>query len=181
MRVLRTGIISLAAAAIVGLAATVAVADGSATRGPSWAAGYGMPSIWQGVYGGVHIGGVDTGDDDGLVGGVQLGYNWQTGAIVYGVEADISLSGADHVDWLASARGRLGYLILPNLLLYGTAGLGMVNDRDTDTGFAYGVGVEGRLSSSTSARLEYLAYTAETARGDDVGVIRAGLNIKLGR
>jgi len=181
MRVLRKGVISLSAAAVLGLTATVAIADGSGARGPSWPAGYGRPSIWQGVYGGVHLGGVDTGDDDGLIGGVQLGYNWQTGAIVYGAEADMSLSGADHVDWLASARGRLGYLILPNLLLYGTAGLGMVNDRDTDTGFAYGAGVEGKLSSTTSARLEYLAFTSETARGDDVSVIRAGLNIKLGR
>ena len=158
MRVLRTGIILLAAAAIVGLAGTVAMADGSSARHPSWPADYGKPSIWQGVYGGVHIGGVDTGDDDSMIGGVQLGYNWQAGAIVYGVEADMSLSDADNVDWLASARGRVGYLILPNLLLYGTAGLGIVNDRDTDTGFAYGVGVEGRLNSTTSARLEYLAY-----------------------
>jgi outer membrane immunogenic protein len=117
-----------------------------------------------------------------MIGGVQVGYNWRAGSILYGVEADMSVSDADHVDWLASARGRLGYLILPNLLLYGTAGLGLVNDRDTDTGFAYGAGVEGKLSSTMSARLEYLAFTSETEHGDDdVSVIRAGLNIKLGR
>jgi outer membrane immunogenic protein len=160
----------------------MAMADGDSTaRHPSWPDGYGTPSIWQGVYGGVHLGGVDSDDDDGLIGGVQLGYNWRAGSIVYGLEADMSLSDADHVDWLASARGRVGYLILPNLLLYGTAGLGLVNDRDTDTGFAYGAGVEGKLSSSMSARLEYLAFTSETEHGDDVSVIRAGLNIKLGR
>jgi outer membrane immunogenic protein len=30
---------------------------------------------------------------------------------------------------IASARGRLGYLILPNLLLYGTAGIGWGHER----------------------------------------------------
>jgi outer membrane immunogenic protein len=139
-----------------------------------------MPSIWQGLYGGVHIGSVDAGNDDGLVGGVQVGYNWQAGTIVYGLEADLSLSGADHVDWLATARGRLGYLLQPRLMVYGTAGLSLVNDRETDTGFAYGVGVEGKLTNTTSARLEYLQLTNDTAHGDGISVVRAGLNIKLG-
>ena len=140
-----------------------------------------MPSIWQGLYGGVHIGRVDAGDDDGFVGGVQLGYNWQAGSIVYGLEADMSLSGSDHIHWLASARGRLGYLIQPRLMVYGTAGLGFVDDRETDTGFTYGVGLEGKLSNTMSARLEYLAFTNDTHHGDNVSVIRAGLNIKLGQ
>src|SRR5687768_7315434 len=32
---------------------------------------------------------------DGIVGGVQAGYNWQTGNLVFGVEADFSFSGID--------------------------------------------------------------------------------------
>lgn len=173
MRVLRNGGIGLAAVALIGLTATAAMADGPTSRR------YGMPSIWQGVYGGVHIGGVDAGHDDGMVGGVQLGYNWRTGAIVYGLEADISLSGSDHVDWLASARGRLGYLIQPRLMVYGTAGLGLVKDHDTESGFAYGVGIEGKLTGTTSARLEYLQFDNDSHHGDGISVIRAGLNIKL--
>jgi outer membrane immunogenic protein len=97
------------------------------------------------------------------------------------VEGDISLSGSDSIDWLASVRGRLGYLIQPNLLVYGTAGLGVVSGGDTDTGFVYGLGVEGKLTDTMSARVEYLAFDSDTKHGDGVGVIRAGLNIKLGR
>src|SRR6266436_3438679 len=43
------------------------------------------------------------------------------------------------IDELASARGRLGYLILPNWLLYGTAGIGWAHQRLTtvDTEFEF--------------------------------------------
>ena len=181
MRVLRNGVIGLAVVALLGLAATAAVADGPSGPRRSGPASYGWPSIWQGLYGGVHVGHVDAGKDDGFVGGVQIGYNWRTSYIVYGLEADISVSGSDHAHWLASARGRLGYLIQPRILVYGTAGLGMVNDRETDTGFVYGLGVEAKLSETMSARLEYLAFANDSAHGDGASVIRAGLNIKLGR
>ena len=50
-----------------------------------------------------------------------------------------------------------------------------------NTGFVYGLGVEGKLTRTMSARLEYLAYETDNAHShsDTVGVIRAGLNIKL--
>jgi opacity protein-like surface antigen len=77
----------------------------------------------------------------------------------------------------------VGYLIQPRILVYGTAGLGLVNGRETDTGFAYGLGVEGKLTRTMSARLEYLAYDTDKdnvhSHSDTVGVVRAGLNIKL--
>jgi hypothetical protein len=43
----------------------------------------------------------------------RLRFNWQANQIVYGLEGDISLSGSDSIDWLASVRGRLGYLTSP--------------------------------------------------------------------
>src|SRR5216683_8168198 len=80
----------------------------------------------------------------GGVFGFQFGHNWQWGPVVGGLEIDFS--GADiketstfvivptfpfdtftrevKIDELASARGRLGYLVFPNWLLYGTAGIG---------------------------------------------------------
>jgi outer membrane immunogenic protein len=128
------------------------------------------------------LGHADADGGNGFVGGVQLGYNWQAQQIVYGVEGDISLSDARSIDWLASLRGRVGYLIQPRILLYGTAGLGLVNGGSNDnTGFVYGLGVEGKLTRTMSARLEYLAYETDNAHShsDTVGVIRAGLNIKL--
>lgn len=167
MRKLRRGIIELTVLAGVGLAATAAAADGARNAGPAYNE---LPSIWRGLYAGVHLGYADADFDDGVVGGAQLGYNWRTTSIVYGVEGDISLSDADSIDVLASARGRLGYLIQPSLLLYGTAGVG----GDDDAGFVYGLGVESKLTDMMSGRVEYLEYD-----GDDVGVIRAGLNFKL--
>jgi outer membrane immunogenic protein len=176
---LQRGIMALTLLAGIGLTVTAAVADGAArSAGPAYSE---LPSIWQGLYGGVHLGQVNADHDDGLVGGVQLGYNWRSNQIVYGLEGDISLSGRDTIDWLGSVRGRLGYLIQPGLLVYGTAGIGLVNGRDTDSGFVYGLGVEGRLSDTMSARVEYLAFDTDRAHGDKVEVIRAGLNIKLGR
>lgn len=82
----------------------------------------------------------------GWVGGGQVGYNWQYGAVVGGLELDVSatgvkgnsnlavavqpqnqgvLSGAfgNDVKLLGSARGRLGFAPSADWLLYGTGGL----------------------------------------------------------
>ena len=63
---------------------------------------------------------------DGILGGVQIGYNWQAGAFVYGLETDFQLSGADGTftgnvgggartftgsasnEWFGTIRARLG-------------------------------------------------------------------------
>ena len=176
MGALRRGIVGVTVAAGIGLAATTAVADRMRSIGPAYIE---RPSIWHGLYGGAHLGHADASGDDGLVGGVQLGYNWQASHIVYGVEGDISLSGSDSIDWLGSVRGRLGYLLLPNLLIYGTAGVGLVSGGDTDSGFVYGLGIEGTLTDRMSARLEYLAFDGDAGHGDGIDVIRGGLNFKL--
>jgi outer membrane immunogenic protein len=86
----------------------------------------------------------------GAVGGGEFGYNWQTGRFVLGFEADISgstisggtlISGASavvgfpantvavsasanaKVDYLGTVRVRAGFLLVPPLLTYVTAGL----------------------------------------------------------
>lgn len=176
MGVLQRGVVGLTVLAGFGLAGTPASADEPAAL-PAY---YGLPWSWSGLYGGVHVGHADSDGDNGFVGGVQLGYNWRTQKIVYGVEGDISFLGIHSIDSLASLRGRLGYLIQPRLLVYGTAGLGLINGGGTDTGFAYGVGLEGKVSQTLSARLEFLEYTDDHANRDGVGVVRAGVNIKLG-
>lgn len=178
MQALRTAFIGLMTVAGIGLAATAAAAGGMRASGSDY---FERPSIWHGLYGGVHLGHADADGDDGFIGGVQLGYNWQAGAIVYGVEADAALSGSDGIDWLGSARGRLGYLLLPNLLLYGTAGVGLVSGGDTDAGFVYGLGLESMFTDTLSARIEYLAFDSDSGHGEGTDVVRAGLNVKLGR
>src|SRR5205085_4189425 len=81
---------------------------------------------------------------DGVIGGGQLGYNWQLDPNwLIGVEADIHTSGEkasstrfDTVDvegvttnyetkieWFGTARGRLGYVFDRRILLYATGGL----------------------------------------------------------
>jgi opacity protein-like surface antigen len=95
--------------------------------------------------------------------------------MIYGLEGDVSLSGTDHIDWFATARGRLGYLISPNILAYGTAGLGFVDfDGGNESEFVLGLGVEGKLTQATTVRLEYLNFT-----DTDIDIIRAGLNFKF--
>jgi len=88
-------------------------------------------------------------DPSGLVGGGQVGYNWQFNqAWLAGLEADFDFadvhgSGAvtysfhpgpqgfqplttttanERVDWFGTVRARLGYLPTNNLLIYGTGG-----------------------------------------------------------
>jgi outer membrane immunogenic protein len=82
-----------------------------------------------------------------VIGGVQEGFNWQFAPTwVWGLEADWSFTDAGRtvsqvltvagrpidgtnsslstkLDWLGSARNRLGYLITPSLMLYGTGGV----------------------------------------------------------
>src|ERR1700682_5599610 len=66
----------------------------------------------------------------GFAGGVQAGYNWQTGSWVFGVEGDIQATGAEDTfapwkfanPWFGTVRGRVGYTV-GNVLLYGTGGL----------------------------------------------------------
>jgi outer membrane immunogenic protein len=79
----------------------------------------------------------------GGIGGGQIGYNWQRGAFVYGLEADLSatslkssMSGglttggcatdaastSASVDWYGTARGRAGWTS-GQVLYYGTGGL----------------------------------------------------------
>jgi outer membrane immunogenic protein len=103
---------------------------------------------------------------DGVVGGGQIGYNWQANAWVFGLEADIqgtsedgsnsasataiipggpaatgTLNYSEKLPWFGTVRGRLGFLPAPNWLIYGTGGLayGEVDTNTTLTSGALGV------------------------------------------
>ena len=192
MESLRRCAIALAALVGAAVAAMPALADGGWTT----TSRSDYPSIWQSTYIGLHIGQGEAGSVDGFVAGAHIGRNWQSGQIVYGLEADVSYADISEsfgafeasIDFMATARGRLGYLITPNLLVYGTARFGIVggsgsvniagfgrSGNDTETDFVYGLGVEGKFSDKLSARIEYLAF------GDlDIDVVRVGLNYRLG-
>ncbi len=117
--------------------------------------------IWCGFYIGANVGGswgnahssfdapgfpaffTDSTRPDGVIGGGQLGYNWQTNNWVFGIETDIQASGqrdsltlaavatplggisltqTDKETWFGTTRGRLGFTPANNWLLYGTGG-----------------------------------------------------------
>lgn len=79
-------------------------------------------------------------DFDGWLGGLQVGWNRQYNSIVWGLEVDASwgdlegskevLTKTQAVSWVdefsidafGTVRGRLGFLVTPRLLLYGTGG-----------------------------------------------------------
>jgi len=175
---------------------------------------------WTGFYAGLHVGGgwsdssitqrndffpgFDTAsfgssNQAGVVGGGQIGYNWQFAPNwLLGIEGDISGTGirnnnisaitaggipigigsnhvADqNVNWLASIRGRLGW-VWDRWLIYGTGGgawadvdyhtdftgVGITNPLTTNrtlSGWVAGGGVEYAVANNWTVRAEYLYY-----------------------
>jgi outer membrane immunogenic protein len=122
---------------------------------------------WNGFYVGANLGGAwaskdftqtapngdvlgGTNKPSGVVGGGQIGYNWQFAPNwLLGVEADVSganltddqtttspagavVNWHDKIDVFGTVRGRLGYVV-DNWLLYGTGGFAWVDDQFTRT------------------------------------------------
>lgn len=119
---------------------------------------------------------------DGVVGGGLVGHNWQSGTFVVGLEADLLASdmtasqgfGANTVDatvdWVGGLRGRAGFLLSPELLVFASLGYGWANIdlpvagpggaamSETFGGFQFGGGMEVKLPGNWGARFDYL-YT----------------------
>ncbi|MBS0529365.1 MAG: porin family protein [Proteobacteria bacterium] len=105
----------------------------------------------------------------GFAGG-QIGYNWQTGAWVLGLEADgdwADIKGttgcaaglfvcSSDARALASFRGRVGYAV-NNVLFYGTGGAGYANVHNTALSLAAGVPAVGATGAFNSDRWGYAA------------------------
>lgn len=154
---------------------------------------------------GVNAAGQQSIKPSGFTGGFELGYNWQAGNVVYGLEGDVesfhlsgsstsgpvlytvvgytpgppgcptncfTINSAAHTDWLATARGRLGFAA-NNWLFFATGGAafttlnGSFSFADTvatesaslsstRVGVAVGGGVEARLWANWSVKAEYL-------------------------
>jgi outer membrane immunogenic protein len=148
---------------------------------------------WTGFYIGANAGyvggtgrvsvtglGSESGRYDGFIGGGQVGYNWQTGQLVLGIEADLNASGIEYsesafgitaksrLDYLGTVRGRVG-MSFNSIMPYVTAGIAYgqnsisgsgfgvaIRDRQTHVGWAVGAGVEAQLGSGWSVKGEYL-------------------------
>lgn len=118
-------------------------------------------------------------DDASLLGGIQVGANYQLGSFVAGVEADFSLTSLNDnrvlkaqtfspntisveqqfsVDWVSTVRGRLGYG-QDAWLIYGTGGLAIANPEYRDSAIfeSNGVITNTYLQSSQNTNLGWTA------------------------
>jgi outer membrane immunogenic protein len=109
----------------------------------------------------------------GFAGGIEGGFNFQSGQFVFGGEADIQLSNANDTfapwkfsnPWFGTLRGRAGVAV-SNFLIYGTAGVafgelqaqtfGLLSENHTNVGWTAGAGVEAGFAANWSAKIEYL-------------------------
>ncbi|HEX3502858.1 MAG TPA: outer membrane beta-barrel protein [Xanthobacteraceae bacterium] len=122
------------------------------------------------------VSGTSSLNSSGFFGGGQIGYNWQFApAWVAGVETDIddadiqgmasttalgaSGSIGTRLDWFGTVRGRVGYLVTPNALLYGTGG------------FAYG-------HTTSTANATAAGLVAGTSVGKDMNGWTAGAGLE---
>ena len=172
---------------------------------------------WTGFYVGVNAGygwsdddfdAVDFADDEddgGFIGGAQVGYNYQIGSFVVGLEGDIQYAdfGREGVfnfededgdilegelessDWFGTVRARAG-VAFGQALIYATGGFAFADDA---TGWTAGGGLEYAFTNNLSAKIKGL-YVSLDADNDfdidgfdndvDFGVVRAGLNFRFG-
>src|ERR1035437_7148679 len=125
---------------------------------------------WAGPYLGANLGyawgSVDNNPTkpSGFAGGVQGGYNWQTGPWVFGIEGDIEATGAEDTfalwkfsnPWFDTVRGRAGYAF-SNILFYGTGGLAFGELRGETFGLSESDRKSTRLNSS-HANISYAVF-----------------------
>jgi outer membrane immunogenic protein len=148
---------------------------------------------WTGFYAGINAGyGFGSSDwsapvastkPKGFLAGGTVGYNWQSGAIVYGLEGDFDWQNVkDDVvcagvfkcetssNWLATFRGRVGYAFdrwLPYVTAGGAygnvkatvstaAGVELASGSNSQLGWTVGAGIEYAFMGNWSAKVEYL-------------------------
>lgn len=139
---------------------------------------------WSGFYVGANAGygwAPDFANEaKGFVGGGQLGYNWQVGRLVLGVEGDLqytslkaeetagAVTATGKIQAFGTARGRIGYA-WDRMLVYGTggwaytktdvsltSGAASISDSKWSSGYAVGGGLEWAAWDRWSVKAEYL-------------------------
>lgn len=151
-------------------------------------------------------------NSSGFFGGSQVGFNWQFApAWVVGVETDFDASAIEgmattfssifsgdvgsKLDWFGTVRGRAGFLVTPNALLYGTGGWAYGHTTNTANAAAFGLaaaastahnksgwtvggGLEYAFNSCLSFKTEYLFLNLGT--NTIVSGTAAGVPFSLG-
>jgi outer membrane immunogenic protein len=146
--------------------------------------------MWSGLYIGLNAGygsshleavGAGSANANGFAGGGQIGANWQSGALVLGVEGDFQgsaikatnglsplVSLTDKIPYFATVRGRVG-VATGDLLIFATGGAAYVDGEFTiaagamnsttsvnKTTWTAGGGAEWMFAPQWSAKVEYL-------------------------
>ncbi len=211
----------LASVAALGLVAAGAAsaADLPSRKGPIAAPVYMPPAFtWTGFYVGANAGYgwgnvnangfANVGDLDGFVGGGQIGYNYQMGQFVLGLEADLQaadLSSGNNLglvrvktDYFGTVRARVG-VAFDRFMPYITGGwaygnvktsipaLAFSSDRSHTGGYAVGGGLEYAITNNLIAGVEYLyvdlgeksILNTGTKVGTAFSVVRARLSYKF--
>ncbi len=210
----------LASVAALGLVAAGAAsaADLPSRKGPVVAPVYVPAFTWTGFYVGANAGYgwgnvnangfANVGDLDGFVGGGQVGYNYQMGQFVVGLEADLQaadLSSGNNLglvrvktDYFGTVRARVG-VAFDRFMPYITGGwaygnvktsipaLAFSSDRSHTGGYAVGAGLEYAITNNLIAGVEYLyvdlgeksILNTGTKVGTDFSVVRARLSYKF--
>lgn len=196
----------LATVASIALANVASAADMPA-RMATKAVPYVALYNWTGFYVGANIGyGWGRVSDDagatsnmnGVIGGGQIGYNWQMNNLVLGLETDFQGSGqknsgtgfigatpvtvTDRIRYFGTVRGRLGYAF-DRTLLYVTGGYaytnvsvdlttpsGTASSNTTKSGATVGAGLEYAFAGPWSAKAEYLYVDTGTQAVTLLGV-----------
>ncbi|QFT79187.1 hypothetical protein FIU89_01090 [Roseovarius sp. THAF27] len=105
-------------------------------------------------------------DDDGFLGGVHAGYNWDRGTLVYGVEGDIDFTDISFntvdVDSISRLRLRVG-LDTGSAFVYGTGGAAYMSGGGgavsiDSWGWVAGAGVDFKLSEKWVAGADALYH-----------------------
>jgi outer membrane immunogenic protein len=202
----------LGTAALAGFVAASAAFAADMPRKAPQAPYVGAPFNWTGFYIGAHVGAgwstkewseegfpVANYNLNGFLGGGQIGYNWQSGWAVFGVEADASstdIKGGTHsgphtlsskIDALGTVTARFGGAV-DHALVYVKGGGAWVHDKHTIVdleltesktrwGWTVGTGVEYAFAPNWSGKVEYnfLDFGKANFFGD---VFEGGLDIR---
>jgi outer membrane immunogenic protein len=170
---------------------------------------------WTGLYTGLNAGYGKTNNPDhvvettgltfkqdhssGFVGGAQIGYNYQIGGFVAGLETDLQYAAIGNKDayfntvyfpdnsdgYFGTIRARAGFAI-DRTLIYATGGFaygsvggeklttylpGTAQNTETNWGWALGGGIEYSITNNISARLSGLYVNLDTGSNYLVGTI----------
>lgn len=207
--VLALGVVSAQAADIVQKRRVVQTAPVYTAPYYNWTGGY-IGINGGGAWGRSSFGAPFASNSYNLSGGVlgaTLGYNFQAGALVWGIEGDLDWSNIrgsgpcglttceTRNGWLGTVRGRVGYAA-DRFMPYVTGGLavgdirtnitGVGSANTTKAGWTLGAGVEWALWQNWTAKVEYLYVDlgrgggiAGTDASFHTSLVRAGLNYRF--